>query len=243
MISAISSNRSIQTITQNKDNTSEQEVKSLERQKADLEKQLDSIKNGSGDTRTKEQLMKPIQEEIQQIDAEIQQKQVDSVSSKNDHSDGKSNTNTNSSRINTQNSGQYSGENLLLDASKIYKQIETVNSAKNGLISKAKEFNSDADMDEMTHNPRMAEIDRGKAAESKASAVSLESKIGKLNGQMNRDVKNETEKIKDVDSTVEEKRETDDKQSVLKDKNLKEYDKNTGEDSKENKDKSINVFV
>ncbi len=243
MISGISSNGGIQTITQSKKDTSQDEIKSLENQKDQLEKQLDNIKNGSGDTNAKQQLMKPIQEQIQQIEAEIQQKQVESVDSKNDQSDDKSQTNTKSNSINTQGNSKYSGEDLLLDASKIYKQIKTVNSVRSGLIGKANELNSDADMDEMVHNSKMAEIDRGKASENKGRAVSLESKVGKLNGEMNKDIKNEIEKTKDIDGHVQENAKTDDKQSVLKGKNLKEYDKNVGEDNKEDKNKCINVLA
>ena len=55
MINGISSNRSIQTMTQNKNDTSEQEIKSLENQKDALQKQIDNIKNGSGDANTKQQ--------------------------------------------------------------------------------------------------------------------------------------------------------------------------------------------
>lgn len=243
MIGGISSNRSIQTMTQNKNDTSEQEIKSLENQKDALQKQIDNIKNGSGDANTKQQLIKPIQEQIQEIEAEIQQKQVDSVDSKNDNSDGKSSTNTKSNSINTQSNSKYSGEDLLLDASKIYKQIKTVNSVRSGLIGRANELNSDADMDEALGNYKGAEINRSKASENKGRAVGLESKMGKLNGEMNKDIKNEVEKIKDIGVHVQENTKTDDKQNVLKGKNLKEYDKNAGEDSKEDKDKSINVFA
>jgi hypothetical protein len=243
MINGISSNRSIQTMTQNKNDTSEQEIKSLENQKDALQKQIDNIKNGSGDANTKQQLIKPIQEQIQEIEAEIQQKQVDSVDSKNDHSDGKSTKNTNSNRVNTQSNSEYSNEDLLLDASKIYKQIKTVNSVRSGLIGKANELNSDADMDEALGNYKSAEINRSNASQNKGRAVGLESKVGKLNEDMNKDMKSEMGKTKDVDGHVQESTKTNDKQNVLKDKNLKEYDKNVGEDSKEDKDKSINVFA
>ncbi|WP_175412919.1 FlxA-like family protein [Clostridium sp. AWRP] len=245
MINGISSNRSIQTMTQNRNDTSEQEIKLLENQKDALQKQIDNIKNGSGDVNTKQQLIKPIQEQIQEIDAEIQQKQVDSVDSKNDNSNGKSSTNTKFNGINGQNNNKYSGEDLLLDASKIYKQIKTVNSVRSGLMDKANELNSDADVDEALRNYKSAENNRSNAAQSKGRAISLESKIGKLNGEMNKDVKNEIEKNGNinVNKDVQPNGKIDDKQIANDNKNLKEYNKNVGEDSKEDKDKSINVFV
>lgn len=243
MINGISSNRAMQTISQGKNDTSEQEIKSLESQKDALQKQIDNIKNGSGDANTKQQLIKPIQEQIQEIDAQIQQEQVDSIDSKNDKSDGKSSTNTKSNSINTQSNSKYSGEDLLLDASKIYKQIKTVNSVRSGLIGKANELNSDADMDEALKNYKGAEINRSNASQNKGRAAGLESKIGKLNGEMNKDAKNEIENTKDVDTPVQDSTKTDDEQSVLKGKNLKEYDKNVGEDNKENENKSVNAFA
>ncbi|MEY8001972.1 FlxA-like family protein [Clostridium sp. Mt-5] len=71
MISSISSS-GIKSISSSKTGKSnEDQIKILQHQKAAVQKQIDNIKNGSLDTRTKQELIKPLQGQIQSIEAQI----------------------------------------------------------------------------------------------------------------------------------------------------------------------------
>lgn len=240
MISAISSG-GIQAMVRGKDNSSEEAVKSLERQKDNIQKQIDEIRNGKEDMKAKQELIKPLEQQIQEIESQIQQEQMDNVSNKNDNSDVKSKKQSSATNnVSNANNQKIAEDMLFLNSANTYKQIKSVNSIKKGLMGRANELNSDADMDEMTGNLRGAEKNRSEAAANKGRASGLESKIGELNHKINADVKNTIDKTQNKTTDDSESVKVSIKKTSGSDKDLKEYGKNNCDDDK---DKSIDVHA
>lgn len=194
MINSISSN-GIKPVTYARtDKSNDDEIKVLRQQESAIQKQIDSIKNGSADSKTKQELIKPLEAQIQNIEAQIQQAQVDQIGSKNDISSNSSSKNESESNV------KFSKDNMFLSMSNTYKQVKEVNSVRNGLEGKANELNSDASFDEMTGNYRMAKIERVEASEDKGKANGLKSKVGKLSRDMDKSIKSEANKENKIEN-------------------------------------------
>ncbi|MBP2031337.1 vacuolar-type H+-ATPase subunit I/STV1 [Clostridium algifaecis] len=187
MINSISSNGIKPMNYARTDKSNDAQIKALRQQEASIQKQIDSIKNSKQDPKTKQELIKPLESQIQSIEGQIQQAQIDQVSNKN----GNSNS---GSKVNTENNEKFQKDNIFLSMSSTYNQVKQVNSIRKNLKGKANELNSDASFDEMTGNYKMANIERAEAAKDQGKANGLQSKIGKLNSDMNKSVKNEINK-------------------------------------------------
>jgi hypothetical protein len=95
--------------------------------------------------------------------------------------------------------------------SSTYNQVKQVNSIRKNLEGRANELKADASSDEMRLNFEMAERERAEAAKDQGKANGLKSKIGKLNNDMNKSVKNELNmenkienvKVSDTDKDLE----------------------------------------
>lgn len=187
MINSISSNGIKPMNYTRTDKSNDAQIKALRQQEISIQKQIDSIKNSKQDLKTKQELIKPLESQIQSIEGQIQQAQVDQVSDKNYDSNS-------SSKVNSENNEKLQKDNIFLSMSSTYKQVKEINSVRKNLEGRANELKADAESDEMRLNFGMAERERAEAAKDHGKANGLQSKIGKLNGDMNKSIKNEINK-------------------------------------------------
>lgn len=188
MINSIYSNTVKPTNYIKNDNSNEEEIKILRQQENAIRKQIDSIKNSNQDPKTKKELIEPLESQIQSIEAQIQQTQVDQISNKNDT------TNTSISENKSEDNIKFSKDAMFLGLSNTYKQVKEATATKKNLEGKANELNSDAEFDEMMENYTMAAAEKSEASECTGKANGLNYKIGKLNCDMDKSIKNEINK-------------------------------------------------
>lgn len=196
MISSILSGNS-QGVIQNKNDKSDEQIKVLRHQQEAIQKQIDNIKNGDADLKTKQELIAPLEEQIQNIDAQIQQKQMEQgIDKDNDSKVKKESTFTGT----TEESEKLSRDTLFFNMSSTYEQIRSVNLIRKGLVGKSRVLASEASLDSIRGNTKSAERKNGEAASLRGRVYTLESKIGKLNSDINDNVKDITDKTKEKGS-------------------------------------------
>lgn len=198
MINSILSGNS-QGVVQNKNNKSDEQIKLLRHQQAVIQKQIDNIKNGDADPKTKQELIAPLEEQIQSIDAQIQQKQMEQGSDKDNGSRAKVKKESSFTGT-TEESEKLSRDVLFFNMSSTYEQIRGVNSIRKDLIGKSKVLSSEASLDAKRGNTKSAGRKSAEAASLRGKSYALESKIGKLNSDINDNVKDITDKTKEKGS-------------------------------------------
>lgn len=178
-------------MTNNKDKKSgDGQIKILQQQKTMVEKQIDNIKNGDMDVRTKQELIEPLQEQIQNIEAQIQQIQVSQISDEDkSKSKMKDQPSSNVSGTDGENKLKLSKDTLILNVSNTYDQLKTINSIKKKLIGNSNVLKSDAHLDEMTDNYSGAKEKRAEAASDLGKANGIQAKIGKMHDNIRESVK------------------------------------------------------
>ncbi len=165
MISSIFSIGVHNAVSGKKDNSSDDQIKALRSQESSIQKQIDSIKNGDMDVKTKQELMEPLQEQIQSIEAQIQQIQMSQISNEdNSKSKIKDQSSLNVSDVDGEDKLKLSKDTLILNVSNTYNQLKTINSIKKKLIGNSNVLKSDADFDENMENYSMAKRERAEAA-------------------------------------------------------------------------------
>lgn len=194
MINSISDLGKYNSVSTRKNDSSEDQIKVLRSQEASIQKQIDSIKNGSMDVKTKQQLVEPLQEQIQSIEAQIQQIQISQV-----NDDGSSKVKNKKQSISDasvsdgEDRGKLVRDALFLNVSSVYDQLKNISSIRKELMGKSDILKSDAHLDDMTENYAMAKKERAESASTLGKANGIQAKIGKLN----HDVSAKSKSLKD----------------------------------------------
>jgi hypothetical protein len=167
------------------------EIKSLQDQKTQIQKQIDQIKSGSANTQIKEQLISALKEQMEQIDSQIQQKQMERFQQQKTNGD-----NENSNQVNADNAMDKNGTHddyLLMDMAASYKSIKKVGGIKTSLESSAavlrEEANLDEGRDKFHHAGKQIAEKRAKANENIAHSNTLNSEISKQSSRIDEDIK------------------------------------------------------
>lgn len=232
MINSISSN-GIQIMTNNSKNnkSTNDQIKILQQQETAVRKQIDNIKgNDTIDIKTKQELIKPLEAQIQSIESQIQQVQIEGVNTSSD----KGQMVSTSSSEELENRIQVSKDSLLLSMSNTYKQTKSLNSIGKGLNNQANILNSEAESDEMRGNYNSAKMKRAEASSNIGKANAIQSKIGKLHNEINKAEENTSDlneelkyisidKKDDINYKSDEKKEISDDNST--ENNSKTIDK------------------
>jgi hypothetical protein len=175
-------------------NTStDEEIKILQDQKSQIEKQIENIKNGNAQQKIKDELIKPLEDEIDQIDAEIQQSQIEKI---------KCNTNTSANKNpGLSNNSDVNNDTLLLDNANMYNDIKAINSLRTSLKSSSNSLREEANLDEArdtTHSKREAIAKkRAAASEDDGRANAITSEIYKNSARISKNEKNEKKSNKE----------------------------------------------
>lgn len=187
-----------QAVIQNRNDKSDDQIKLLRHQQDVIQKQIDNIKNGDADPKTKQQLIAPLEEQIQSVEAQIQQKQIEQSSDKDNQPQVK--VKKESVSASTEESNKLSRDVLFFNMSSTYKQIRNVNSIRKNLMGKSNVLNSEASLDAQRGNTKSAERKSAEAASLRGKAYVLESKIGKLNSDIGDSVGDITDKTREENS-------------------------------------------
>lgn len=145
------------------DNSNDAQIKVLRQQENSIQKQIDSIRNGNGDAKTKKELIEPLQDQIQNIESRIQQLQIDQSSDKSDKNRSLKNIDNKSSK-----EVKLSEDSIFLSMSSTYDKMKKISFVRKNLKGMANELNSDADLDENMGNYKMAKTERKQASENKS---------------------------------------------------------------------------
>lgn len=187
---------------QQNNNAVESEIKALEQQKSQIEKQIETIKSETMSQKTKDDLVKTLQEQIGQIESQIQEKQTEKTSnaavSDTDKRDTSSNKNSKSE------------DSLLLDNMVVYNNMKNAISLKSALKASSNTLSVEADLDQerdkFHHAGKIIGKKRNKAIENdqRANKIDLEihkqsKRINEKIEKMNDDENEETKPVEDRD--------------------------------------------
>jgi chromosome segregation ATPase len=179
MINSITYNTSIKynKKSQNNENVNN-EIKALELQKSQIEKEIERIKSNTKTTqKIKDDLIKPLQKQIDEIESEVQQKQMENVE-KSYNKDEKVNKNTNITDSKDIKEKNDSAKNyLLLDNSAAYNRIKKIGAIKASLKGSSAVLQKEADIDEDRGNTKAAARKRTYASKNDVNTNMLNLKI------------------------------------------------------------------
>jgi hypothetical protein len=225
---------------QENNNAIESEIKALEQQKSQIQKQIETIKSETMSQKTKDDLAKSLQDQIGQIESQIQQKQTEKVSNVATANIDKKPTSSNN--VNK------SEDSLLLDNIIVYNNMKNAISLKSALKASSNTLRVEADLDQerdkFHHAGKTIEKKRNKAIENDQRANKIDSEIHKQFKKINENI----EKMNDAEN--EETKPVEDRDEVKKQEgenissNKIGGEQRTFEDDSISKEKvTIDVFV
>lgn len=226
VISSVSFNTTVNhPIKQQSNNAVESEIKALEQQKSQLEKQIETIKNDSMSQKTKDDLVKALQEQIGQIESQIQEKQTEKASDVPTQNIVKKSTSS--------NKGNKSEDTLLLDNTIVYNSMKNAISLKSALKAASNTLRVEADLDQerdkFHHAGKIIEKKRNKAMENDQCANKIDSEIHRQSKKINENIK----KMNNAEN--EETKAVEDRENISSNKIVSEQ--RTFEDDSTSKEK------
>ncbi|WP_053954961.1 FlxA-like family protein [Inediibacterium massiliense] len=194
-------NHSIGHSSLQSNSNSDHEIKLLQDQKIRAQEKIDKIKQGDAPQKVKQELIKPLQEQIQQIDMQIHEKQMEKIN-KTKEIEEKQEKNP------PQQEGVvYSPMNNLLEASAIYSQSKVLNGVKKDLKGQSNILKIEAKLD----GGRMG----GGGSDKLKKASALDQKIHQIENKIDKKIKKTQESIEksyeEEDSISAKKKEEEEK--------------------------------
>lgn len=190
MINSITYNTSIKynKKSQNNENVNN-EIKALQLQKSQIEKEIERIKSNTKTTqKIKDDLIKPLQKQIDEIESEIQQKQMENVE-KSYNKDEKVNKNTNiTDSKNIKEKNDSAKDYLLLDNSAAYNRIKKIGAIKVSLKGSSAVLQKEADIDEDRGNTKAAARKRAYASKNDVNTNMLNLKIYSQSSKISKNI-------------------------------------------------------
>lgn len=190
MINSITYNTSIKynKKSQNNENVNN-EIKALQLQKSQIEKEIERIKSNTKTTqKIKDDLIKPLQKQIDEIESEIQQKQMENVE-KSDNKDQKVNKNTDiTDSKNIKEKNDSAKDYLLLDNSAAYNRIKKIGAIRVSLKGSSAVLQKEADIDEDRGNTKAAARKRAYASKNDVNANMLNLKIYSQSSKISKNI-------------------------------------------------------
>ncbi|MDD3224887.1 MAG: FlxA-like family protein [Clostridium sp.] len=170
-----------------KNSNYDSEIKSLQSQKQELEKQIKQLHSSSSNPTNISQSVKELQNQIDKIQSQIQQLQISEATDKTQQStSSKSNSNNNGQNSSDNEDNSVQNINELVKYSSTYKQIKVLGSEGSKLKGRSQELKSDADFDEKFGSEKSAQKERIQASNLDVRAVYIGNKIGKLDADVDK---------------------------------------------------------
>lgn len=204
MINSITYNTSVKYNKKSQNTESvNNEIKALELQKSQIEKEIEKIKSNTKTTqKIKDDLIKPLQKQIDEIESEIQQKQMENVE-KADDKDEKANKNssiTNSNNIKKKN--DLTKDYLLLDNSAAYNHIKKIAAIKASLKGSSAVLQKEADSDEDRGNTKAAARKRVAASKNDINTNMINLKIYSQSSKITKNI-SKTNELAENNSSID----------------------------------------
>ncbi|WP_129595813.1 FlxA-like family protein [Anaerophilus nitritogenes] len=172
---------------------SDHEIKLLQDQKIRTQEKINKIKQGDAPQKVKQELIKPLQEQIQQIDMQIHQKQMEKIN-KTKEIEAQQEKNP------PQQEGVvYSPMNNLLEASTTYSQSKVLNGIKKDLKGQSNILKIEAKLD----GGRMG----GDGSDKLKKASALDQKVYEIENKID-------EKIKKTQESIEKSYDKEDENKI-----------------------------
>lgn len=181
------------------------DIKLLEKQKMQLQEQIQKVKESKIDNKTKQEKVKQLQDQIQQIDIEIQQKQSEKLNKKQNID--KQTARKQPSKVDNQYSNNFTGITHLIEADITYSKVKIMNKVKNNLEAKGKILKIEIEADESRSlSGSKASAKRQELQEIEFSKQSLGKKVGEMNKAVQKQVEEtKDEEIKDNNTNNDDK--------------------------------------
>lgn len=165
-------------------------IKLLEKQKMQLQEQIQQTNESKLDDKAKQERIKQLQDQIQQIDMEIQQIRIEKLN-KSQNTSPKAEKDQ-SNKIDNTNSSNSGGMPQLIQADLTYSQAKMMNSIKKDLGSQRKVLEKEISLDESRGGTSKAK--RTELQQIEAKERNLHKKVGEALGTVQDQVKEASEK-------------------------------------------------
>ncbi|WP_125151961.1 FlxA-like family protein [Clostridium rectalis] len=162
------------------------EIKSLQKQKLELTKQIDGIKQQHLDTKTEGDLIKALQEQIQQIEQQIQQKNMEKSNNNNNKKEDKE-INLKKEERDSFELSDLSNINITYDKMKKLNKIKTKLNGEGRILEKEAEI--DAQRDKLGNGSKIVQKKRKRVAEMYASVQKINAKLSKESDKISNKIK------------------------------------------------------
>lgn len=179
-------------------------IKMLEKQKMQLQEQIQKVTESKMDDKIKQDKVKQLQDQIQQIDMQIQQTQKEKFNQNQNIKQQTANSQTNPAY--NEEGGSLVGMSDLIQASATYTQSKIVNSTKNSLNDKGRVLKIEIELDEIRGGDAKAKREELQEIESRKQ--SLDKRLGETNKKVQNQIEEAAKKVdknKDTNTTDEDK--------------------------------------
>ncbi|MDF2880330.1 MAG: hypothetical protein K0R54_887 [Clostridiaceae bacterium] len=203
MINSISYNTSIKYNKKSPNNEDiTNEIKALQTQKSQIEKEIERIKSNTKTTqKIKDDLIKPLQKQIDGIESEIQQKQMDNTGRNNDKDENANKKTAITDSNNVKGKNDSAKDYLLLDNSNAYNNIKRMGAIKTSLKGSSAILQKEADIDEERGNTKAAAKKRSLVSKNDINANMANLKIYNQSSKINKNI-NKADGLPNTDTTI-----------------------------------------
>lgn len=179
-------------------------IKMLEKQKMQLQEQIQKVTESKMDDKTKQEKVKQLQDQIQQIDMQIQQKQKEKFNQNQNIRQQTANSQANVAY--NEEGGSLAGMSDLIQASATYSQSKVVNSTRNSLNGKGRVLKIEIELDQIRNKDAKAKREELQEIESRKQ--SLDKGLGETNNKVQKQIEEAAKKVgknEDTHRTDEDK--------------------------------------
>lgn len=172
------------------------EIKMLEKQKEQLEKQIQTTKESNMDAKSKQDTIKLLREQIQQIETQIQQKRNEKLTEgiNNNSDDNGSKSQSQADNTVTQEAS-LSGMSDLLQANASLSKARIMSNTKDNLVGKGNILEQEIKLDESRGVDPKAK---------KAELADIKARIPLLDKDMGAELYNSTDKVQDASESTDD---------------------------------------
>jgi len=188
-------------------------IKLLEKQKEQLQEQLQKVKESKMDEKIKQEKVKQIQEQIEQIDTTFKQKQAEMIN-KSQKSDEQKSVQSEVSKLNDYEGGNgFAGMSDLIQANATYSQAKIMNGINNNLQGKGRVLAIEIKTDEGRGGKAISK--RNELEKIEARETILDKKVAEVTQTVQEKIEEASKEGQDTNKTLADK----DTENTLKGKN------------------------
>lgn len=185
----------IQSVSSNSNNTylpltEDRAIELLNKQKMQLQDQIQKVNEGKLDSKAKQERIKQLQDQIQQIDTEIQQIQSEKLRKSQEKNGTRQTTDDQSAGLTGANSANVAGMADLVGASLTYSKAKIMNNVKDEFTGRARILKKEIELDESRS------VSAGSASSKRNELEKIESRMKDLDDKVDVTYKKVQEQVK-----------------------------------------------